>query len=301
MIQTTRRTILGSLAAASCGAATARARPRPPFPIGVQLWTVKDDLDRDFDGTLQQLAAIGYRRVETAGLHGRTPQAFAAGLHRAGLACDSVHVSMPDLRKDQGGWIAQAQALGAKYLVCSSPEPSQPPPPGDWIAGMGKVMRLDDWRRNAEWLNRAGEAATKNGLSFAYHNHPFDMATYDGVVAYDELVRSTDPRWVGFELDVGWAVAGGRDPLALMRRYAGRIRLLHLKDLQARPAAGAAAVTVPLGQGVIGWREVLRTARAVGVREAFVEQEPPFTPPPLQALAQSYRYLQTLGAEPAHG
>jgi sugar phosphate isomerase/epimerase len=280
----------------AAGAAASSARTRPRFPIGVQLWTVKDELDRDFDGTLKRLAAIGYRRVEAAGFHGRTAEAFGQAVRRAGLICDSAHVSMPDLQQDLAGRIADARTLGLTYLVCSSPTPARPLGPiradDGWMGAMGRAMTLDGYRRDADVLNRMGEAAAKAGVQFAYHNHVFDFAKYDGVVAYEELLRLTDPKLVSMELDVGWAIAGGADPVDLLRRHRGRIVLLHLKDLHN--LAGPAWTTVPIGQGLIAWGAILRAASAAGVRGAYVEQEPPFTSPVLDALVASRRYLQAL-------
>ncbi len=219
-------------------------------------------------------------------------------MRRAGLVCDSAHVSMPDLEKDFEGRLFDARALGLKYLVCSSPAPGRPlgPDSADWMSAMRRAMTLDDWRRNARLMNPMAAAAAKAGVQFAYHNHTFDFAGYDGVVAYDELLRLTDPELVKMELDIGWAVAGGRDPLELLHRHAGRIVLLHLKDLKRPPQAGEgpAPETVPVGQGVIAWRPVLRAAEAAGVLGAYVEQEPPFISPALDALAASYRYLRGL-------
>ncbi len=269
-------------------------------PIGVQLWTVKEPLDADLDGTLARLAAIGYRRVEASGYHGLAPAAFAARLARAGLACDSAHTSIPLLTQDLDGQIAAAQALGARWLVCSSPEPSgvvAPAHPGeDWMDQMRRAMTLADWRRNAERMNGFGARLQKVGIGFAYHSHAFEFAHYDGVVGFEELQRRLDPALVKTELDLGWVVAGGQDPVAVMRRYADRVRLLHVKDLKTRPVPGRPTdyTTVPIGSGVIDWPPIFAEARRIGVSAYYVEQEPPFAAPVFDALASSYKYLHGL-------
>ena len=304
MVKITRRGAIGAGVAAVLGgvAVSARWAAADPLglPIGVQLWAVKAELDNDFDGTLRQLAAIGYRRVEAAGYHGRSPAAFREAVARAGLACDSTHVSMPDLLKDEDGQIGAARDVGASWLVCSSPAASgavaAAHPGEDWMDQMRRAMTLADWRRNAEHLNRIGEKARRAGLTLAYHSHAFEFARYDGVVGFDELQHLTDPARVKTELDVGWVVAGGRDPVEVMRRYPDRIRLLHIKDLKARPVVGQAPdyTTVPVGSGVIDWKPVFAEARRIGVAGYYVEQEPPFVTPVLAALADSYRYLHAM-------
>jgi sugar phosphate isomerase/epimerase len=301
----TRRDVLGrGLGGGAILAAGAAARPAlaDPLgqPIGLQLWTVKDQLDADLDATLARVAAIGYRRVEAAGYHGLSPAAFAERLARAGLACDSAHTSIPLLAKDLDAQAAAAHALGARWLLCASPDPSGAVAPAhlgeDWMDQMRRAMTLDDWRRNAELMNGFGARLQTAGIGFAYHSHAFEFARYDGVVGFDELQRRLDPALVRTELDLGWVVAGGEDPVAVMRRYADRVRLLHVKDLKARPVPGRPTdyATVPVGSGVIDWPPIFAEARRIGVSAYFVEQEPPFTTPVFGDLAGSYKYLHGL-------
>lgn len=302
----TRRRALGAGAAITTGIAVGMAAARPAqadplgLPVGVQLWTVKDQLDTDLDGTLTRLAAIGYRRVEASGYHGLSPADFAARVKRAGLVCDSAHTSIPLLTQDLDGQVAAAQALGAHWLVCSSPDPSGVVAPAhpseDWMDQMRRAMTLQDWRRNAELMNGFGARLRRAGLGFAYHSHAFEFARYDGVVGFDELQHRLDPALVKTELDLGWVVAGGQDPVTVMRRYADRVRLLHVKDLRTRPVLGHPTdyTTVPVGSGVIDWPPIFAEARRIGVEAYYVEQEPPFTSPVFDALARSYDYLHRL-------
>ena len=305
MAAITRRGALAALPAAGFLARAPRAQADPlGQPIGVQLWAVKTELDADFEGALRRLAAIGFRRVEAAGYHGRTAAQFRAGVDRAGLRCNSTHVSMPDMLKDEAGAVGYARDLGCTWLVCSSPAASGPVraahPGEDWMDQMRRAMTLADWRRNADLLNRMGQRAHAAGLKLAYHSHAFEFARYDGAVGLDELQRLTDPALVHTELDVGWVVAGGADPVAVMRRYPHRIALLHIKDVaQRRPPSAAPGsspdyTTVPVGQGVIAWRPVFAQAKAIGVSGYYVEQESPFVRPVFSELAASYRYLHAL-------
>jgi sugar phosphate isomerase/epimerase len=295
----TRRGLLaGALGMGALSALPGVAHADPlASDTGVQLWAVKAELDQDFDGTLRRLAQIGYRRVEAAGYHGRSAADFRASVTGAGLVCGGSLVSMTDLLKDPVGQVGQVRDIGAGWLVCSSPKASgavTPAYPGEnWIDQMRRAMTLDDWRRNAEWLNQMGERARAAGLKLAYHSNVFEFSRYDHVVGFEELQRLTDPRLVWTELDVGWAVAAGRDPVTLMRRYPNRIRLLHIKDMKARPAPGKPSyVTVAVGSGVIDWRPVFAEGRRIGVEHCYVEQEPPYVEPILADLAKSYSYMQ---------
>ncbi len=306
MIKITRRRALGAGITLAVGALTQQAFLQRAWgdplglPLGVQLWTVKDQLDADMDGTLARLAALGYRRVEASGYHGLSPAAFAARLARAGLVCDSAHTSLPLLTQDLDGQVAAARALGARWLVCSSPDPSgrvAPAHPGeDWMDQMRRAMTLQDWRRNADLMNGFGARLHGARIGFAYHSHAFEFARYDGVVGFDELQRRLDPALVKTELDIGWVVAGGADPVEVMRRYPDRVRLLHVKDLKARPTPGDPTdyTTVPIGSGVIDWPPIFAEARRIGAFAWYVEQEPPFTAPVFDALASSRDYLHRL-------
>ncbi len=270
--------------------------PRPyPWPLGVQLWSVSDELDRNLDGTLRQLGRLGFREVETAGLHGHAPGAFRRAIEAAGLRAVSAHYSMSDLFSDGPKYIAEAKVLGANWIVASSPRPSRALKSGDWIKAMQGAMTLAAWKDNAARLNELGALARAAGLQLAYHNHPFEFADYEGRRGFDVLAEGTDKALVKLELDVAWAVAGGVDPIRLLRQHGDRIRLLHVKGLKNKPASGTYGsnfATGIVGQGdVIAWRSVFRAAQQAGVRHAFVEQEPPHLRPIMRSLAECRDYL----------
>jgi len=284
-----RRSLLAGATALAAWPAPALSAPRYKWPLGVQLWSVDEELRRDFSGTLAALARLGFREVETAGLHGHSPRAFRAAAARSGLQLASAHYSMADLFSDTPRCIAEARALGVRWLVASSPRPDAPLAPGDWLTAMRQAMTAAAWRRNALKLNKIGRLARAAGLRFAYHNHPFEFDRYEGRSGFDLLLEGTAPALVSLELDVAWAVAGGADPVALLREHRGRIRLLHVKGLKARPAPGSYGTdfrTGVVGVGdVVDWRAVFAAATRAGVAHAFVEQEPPHLRPILQSLA----------------
>jgi sugar phosphate isomerase/epimerase len=304
MIEVSRRAMLG---AGGLGLAALMARPSLAagagstlkIAPGLQLWTVKDELARDFDGTLRALKRIGYQRVEAAGWVGRTPADYRKGIAAAGLECVSCHFSMRDLIDEHESKLAQARDVGVRYFVASSPALTKPQDPAkSWNLGLAEAMTLADWRRNAEAMNRIGKSAKAMGMRFGYHNHAAEMLDYEGKNAFHELVRLTDPALVTFELDLGWVAAAGHSPAQTIDHHRDRIELLHVKDISAK-APGLNQISpdvasTPVGAGVIDWKPVFAAADRANIQAWFVEQEPPFARPPLEGLAKSFAYLQTL-------
>lgn len=270
------------------------------LPPGIQLWTVKQDMARDPEGTLRALGAIGYRRVETAGFHDRTPEQFRSALEAAGVEAVSAHYGLKQLIASTEATLAFARDVGVQYVVASSPAPSRTPDPSKrWSHAVAEAMTLSDWRSNAEALDRIGARARTMGLRFGYHNHSMEFFDYDGVMPMDEIVRMTDPANVVIELDIGWVAGGGYDPVQIIGRFAPRVHLLHIKDLATSERVPGRMVadesTTVIGQGTIDWRAVFSAARSAPIHSYFVEQEEPFAEPPLQAAAKSLAYLRSLG------
>lgn len=295
--------------AASGAAATAAMLPLPAWakspvslPPGLQLWTVKDELAKDFPGTLQALKTIGYARVEAAGWVNRTPAEFRAGVAAAGLECTSCHFGMRDLMTDSDAdaKLAMAKEVGAAYVVASSPASSRPMPQGlPWTHAVAQSMTLADWQANAERMNVVGAKAKALGLRFGYHNHSAEFLMYDGKLAWGELLRITDPSLVAFEMDIGWVAAAGVDPVEALRLSGKRVELLHIKDLATKERTPhklvADETTTPIGKGTIDWKGVFAAAGShAAIHSWFVEQEAPFVQPPLVGLAESFAYLKSL-------
>lgn len=258
------------------------------LPLGLQLYSVGAELQKDVAGTLRQVRAIGYQRVETAGLAGLTAQAFRAQLDRAQLVCPSSHLQMGT--HALGQLFEDAHTVGARYVVSSgqfSPSGSQ---------------TLDDYRRIAGGLNDLGRKAKAAGLQYAYHNHNFEFRKLDGdEIGYNVLLKHTDPELVDFELDCGWMVAAGYSPVEYFRQYPGRYRMLHVKDFLATksPSTSLAKDERPqgteLGRGHIDYKPILLAAARAGIHDYYVEQEPPFVDmPALAAVKVDYQYLRAL-------
>jgi sugar phosphate isomerase/epimerase len=252
------------------------AQPRSWLP-GLQLFTIRDALAADPDGTLRRVTDTGYREVELAGLAGMTATTFQESLRRHGLAVPSIHVGYDSLRRDLDGVVREAFAFGASFVVCPSID----------VEERGTA---DDWKRVCQTLGRAGRTVRSHGLALAYHNHDYEFAPFaGGATPFDLLLRETDPEDVKLELDVYWVAKGGLDPVRCLRDNAGRIALVHLKDL------GRDGTTVELGAGVLALEQIVRAALAVGTKHLFVEQDD--SADPLRSIGTSLRFLEGLPSD----
>lgn len=253
---------------------------RPPLlradqlgDIGVQLYTVRTLLASDFDGTLAQVAKIGYKEVEFAGYYDRKPAALRRQLDGLGLAAPSAHIGLDALGDTWSRTLDDAEALGHDYLVVA------------WLDAKDRAT-LDALRETIEKFNKAGAEATKRGIGFAYHNHDFEFTPVEGRMPYDVLLAECDPENVKFEMDLYWITKGGQDPVAYFEKYPGRFPMVHVKDM----AAGQRMVSV--GQGQIDWARIFSKREDAGIQHFFVEHDEPADP--MASIAESYRYLRAL-------
>ena len=282
MPPTDRRAFLHSLGAAALAAGLDRAGvgrlPRPAATldrIGLQLYTVRSALERDFEGALDRVAAIGYREVEFAGYFGKTPHDVWAALEKRGLAAPSAHVPFEALKGNWRGALEDALVIGHRYVVV----PWLPP---------AERRSLDGYKRVARLFNRAGAVARDLGLQFAYHNHDFEFARLGGRVPYDVLLAETDPKLVALELDLYWITKGGGKPLAYFARYPGRFHMVHVKDMDKTRARGFADV----GRGVIDFKKIFARSAQAGIKHYFVEHDQPADP--FASIEASFNYLKRL-------
>lgn len=299
MRRISRRTFLQTASASAVGAALWSNIPQLMayplgLPIGLQLYSVRDILPKDYEGTLRQLSALGYREVEAAGFFNRNPNEVKQAMDHAGLRCVSAHYSLKDLLPKMDEIIAYGKDLGLNYIVCASPmlkDPSRVQNPGSRAAR--ESMTLDDWRWNAEQFNHIGERVNAAGMRFAYHNHTPEFRSENGVLFYDELLRSTDPAKVTMELDCGWAVVAGQNPANLLTRYPTRFAMLHVKDFKMTPAVTPANAppSTELGRGTIDYHPIFEAAKKADIKHTFVEQEE-FDMPAMEALRIDADYMR---------
>jgi sugar phosphate isomerase/epimerase len=265
------------------------------LPLALQLYSVRQLLPADYDGTLKEISALGYREVEAAGYFNHTATEVKQAMDNAGLKLVSAHYSSDVLHKQFDQILAFNKELGVSYIICSSPRLKNPSPSPQEKAN---AYRLDDWRWNADEFNALGEKVKAAGMKFGYHNHINEFHKTDGVVPYVELLRLTEPSLVTMELDCGWVVVGGGDPVEYLRNYPTRITMLHVKDFkQADTSASSASrpEAAELGQGTIDYRPIFQeAAKARNVKHCFVEQEA-FNVAPMQSLKIDADYMRKLG------
>lgn len=241
--------------------------------VGLQLYTVREPLSRDFRGTLERVAAIGYREVEFAGYHGRSAEEAGRTARELGLDPVSAHVPLSAILDRPEALLDASEAAGHRHLVLA------------WV-DEARRRTLDDWRRLAEALSGFGERCGARGFGFAYHNHAYEFEAVEGRVPYEVLVQESDPDLVGLQLDFYWLKAAGRDPLASIRRFGSRVASCHVKDM------GERGRMVDVGAGVVDWTPILGEARGAGVEHFFVEHDRPEDP--LASARAGYEHLQGL-------
>jgi sugar phosphate isomerase/epimerase len=268
-------------------------------PLGLQLYSVREQLPKDYNGTLKQLGDLGYREVESAGYYGHSPADVKSAMDAAGLKLVSAHYSSDDLHKQLDQIIDFSKQVGNSHIICSFPGFKDP----ERVKGLTGIARLhaftlEDWRWNAEQFNMFGEKTKAAGIQFGYHNHFLEFHQADGVTPLDELFRLTDPAKVTFEMDCGWVIVGGGDPVSYLKKYPTRITMLHVKDFKpADPSAPAGAMrkVAELGQGTIDYAPIFAAAAKAGhIRHIFVEQEG-FDMPPMESLKVDADYMRKLG------
>jgi len=309
-MKTSRRTFIATttLTAGTSWLAEHRrllAADRLGLAPGVQLWSVREELKKNQQGTLRQLAAIGYREVELFETP-KSPREFRKQVEDAGLTCVSGHFEMRDLKNP--AVIAAAQELGLSYMILVFPAlPSLQGKSVDanfeQFVPLYEKISLSDYKWNADQLNQCSENLKTHGIRTGYHNHAIDFKDFDGTLGFDTLIQNTDPSLVCFELDCGHVIHAGYDPIAYLNKYPTRIELLHIKDLVRGYHASTTLDTedkdtnAEIGAGCIDWEKLFATAAHHNhVKHYFVEHEGKMAHPPLEALQISYTYLQTLKA-----
>ena len=255
--------------------------------VGVQLYTVRDLMKDDFDGTIAKVAQAGYKEVEFAGYFGRTGQQVREVCQKNGLDPVSTHVQYDELDDKFPSVIETSKTIGLKYIVCP------------WIP---EELRKspDIWKQAAEKFNRCGELSSKAGMQFAYHNHWFEFLPTGGKLPYDELLKMCDAKLVKMEMDLCWITAAGGDPLKYFNQYPGRFPLVHVKDLKTLPKISTGGAqnfgdTVDLtevGSGTIDWKRIFAQSEKGGIKHYIVEHDHPKQP--IESIRASYEYLSKL-------
>jgi sugar phosphate isomerase/epimerase len=268
-----RRTFLGTITAATIlGSRMSWAAENHKLDkVGVQLYSVRDLMKQDFEGTLAKVAGIGYREVEFAGLFDHPPEEVRKMLDRNGLTAPSAHTPYKTIESDFPKTLETAHKLGQSYIVCPF---------------IDEDMRTPDgWKRITDTFNRVAQESKKAGIQFAYHNHDFEFKADQGQMPYDTLLKNTDANLVKMEMDLFWITKAKQDPFKYFSRYPGRFPLVHVKDMTKD------GEMTEVGNGTIDFKKIFADSKA-GIKHYFVEHDNPKDP--LQSIKTSYEYLSKL-------
>ena len=260
--------------------------------VGLQLYTVRDAMKSDFEGTIAKVADTGYKEVEFAGLFNHSPKDVRAILDKNGLTAVSCHVDYEVVEKHWPETIEAAKIIGQTYIVCPGIPDAQ-------------RKQADGYKRVAELFNKAGETSNKSGIMFAYHNHTGEFQPdpeIGGKRPFDFLLDSTDPKFCNMEMDIGWLSVTGQDPVSYFNRYPGRFPLVRVKDMKKLPKISADTDVSKLphqdneiadvGSGAIDWKRIFASADVAGIQHYFVEHDAPKDA--FASIANSYNYLSKL-------
>ena len=265
----------------------ARVPAKKERPIGLQLYTLRSEMAKDPSGTLKKVADLGFGEVENFGYNGKffgmDAPAYKALLSSLGLAPVSGHymwggaMENPAMGSIRNGWdkaVEDAATLGQQYMVLAFLFPNE-------------RKTLDQYKKVAEDLNKAGETCRKAGIQMCYHNHDFEFQPIDGQMPFDILMKETDPKLLKIELDLYWAVRANQAPVDLFKKYQGRVALWHVKDMDKTEKKSFTEV----GNGVIDFNAIFKAHKASGMKHFFVEQDQ-CPGSPFDSISQSISYIK---------
>lgn len=245
----------------------ALAQSAPTAPVGLELYSFREQFKTDVPGTMAKVKQLGFREVEVAGTYGLAPTAFKQELDKNGIKAISMGADFNDLETNVPKVLADAKALGVKYVVCS------------WIPHTADLFTVSDADRAIDVFNTAGRLLAESKLTLCYHTHGYEFQKDPkGTTYFDYLVQNLDPKYVNFEMDVFWVKAPGEDPVKVLQQYPKRFLLAHLKDRKPgtpNTMTGHADVesNVVLGEGDIGIAAFMQAAKKAGVKHFFIEDE----------------------------
>ena len=247
--------------------------------IGIQLYTIRDLVSKDLEGTLKTLSKIGYRSVEAAGYHDRkfyglTPREYKKLVESYGIKPMSTHSKFSLANADIV--IEDTLEAGMKFIFIP------------YLSGEERKT-LDQYKKLANEYNKIGEKCRSAGLTFGYHNHDFEFYKIEDEIPYDILLNRTDPEYVSMQLDLYWIVYAGYSPIDYFKNYPGRFASWHVKDMEK----GDKKESTEIGNGIIDFEEIFNQKQKAGLACYFVEQEA-FKIHPIESITQSYQYLKSL-------
>jgi len=250
----------------------------PEPVVAMQMYTLRNDCAKDYPGTLRELARIGYRAVQVSGLHKSTAREIRKVMDNLGMGSAGTHVGLDMLEKDFGAAVEMTKGLGTEWAIV-------PSVPDD------RRRTADDWHRFAATMNDLGARLREQGLRLGYHNHSFEFQKFGGRSGYDIFFEAADSGLVHPEIDTYWVRHGGEDPAAYLERFAGRIEIVHFKDM----GPGPERPMVPVGEGILDWPRIIAACRAGGTEWICIEQDDCAPLAPLDAARVSFENCRRWG------
>jgi len=252
--------------------------------IGLQLYSLRHQFEKDVPGTMAKIKAMGIKEIEIGGSYGLSFPEFIKLIAQNGMTVPSFGASFERLENYPQGVADEARSYGAKFVMCA------------WIPHNGDTFTLEDTQRAVEVFNKAGKIMAQNGLLLCYHPHGYEFYPYKNGTLFDYMMENFDTRYVYFEMDVFWIKQAGQDPLALLKKHSSRWVLLHLKDRKKgtpNTLNGHAPdeTNVVLGTGDVGIAEIMKEAKAIGIKHYFIEDE---SPDAEIQIPKSLAYLKSL-------
>ncbi|PAW93831.1 xylose isomerase [Mucilaginibacter sp. MD40] len=286
---TTRRTFLAQagMAAAGIMLAPQLASAKSLNGIGLQLYSLRDELPKDVKGVIAKVSKAGYKEVETFGYSkqngfwGLSAKEFAALLKANGLKSPSGHYGLDEYfgtgnMDEFNSYIEAAKILGQTYIVVPS-------------LNHDLIKTAADFRSIAEKMNKAAKICKAHGLKLGYHNHNFEWKETEGTTFYDTILNHTDPKLVAMEMDIYWVVRAGKDPIEIFKKHPGRFAMVHIKDMDKANHE----LNTEIGSGAIDYKDILAKAKLAGIKHYIVEQENFTNIDPFVSIAKSAKYLKT--------
>ncbi len=273
------------------------------FKVGLQLFSVRDKMTEDMDATLKAVKEMGYDYVEFAGFYNYPAEEVKAVLDKYGITAISVHQPIGPFLDDPEGTIEYFKTIGIKYAVIP------------WYEAE-KLKGTEGWEKTVADFTAYGKALKENGIQLLYHNHDFEFNKVDGKYLLDWLYEEIPSESIQPQIDTCWVHYAGEDPAAYMRKYTGRLEVLHLKDFECEKlGAGPVYALIgnsgeeqekpskeetgfrfrPVGCGIQNFDEILAAAEETGVEYVIVEQDDSYDTPTLETAKMSREYLRTLG------
>ena len=251
-------------------------------PVGIQLYSLRNQFAKDVPAALDQVRGFGIEYVELAGTYNLAPEKFKEMLDAKGLKPVAGHFPFERVRDQLDGVVRDAKALGVEYVGCA------------WIPHQG-AFNEKNCREAISVFNRAGEAFAREGLKFFYHLHGYEFHPHGDGTLFDLMMAETKPEFVSYQMDVFWVVHAGHDPVKLFEKYGSRFTSLHVKDMKKGTPTGLftghsdVRNNVPIGAGVMDWPAILKAAQKAEVKWYFLEDESPSV---VEQVPQSLRYLE---------